>query len=166
VELASMREWFMYTNEMHRDVSLKERNFLEFVKNRARNLFQKMIEEKLVLPFEEIVKGYEEPEIREVLELGEKYLHRSLRGEAILTVGKTLHSIKRGRDGVVNVMPFTCMPGNITVAAMTQIEKDYPGFPILSLSYDDSHQANYLNKVRTFIARVKSYHKSKQKAIL
>ena len=166
VELASMREWFMYTNEMHRDVSLKERNFLEFVKNRARNLFQKMIEEKLVLPFEEIVKGYEEPEIREVLELGEKYLHRSLRGEAILTVGKTLHSIKRGRDGVVNVMPFTCMPGNITVAAMTQIEKDYPGFPILSLSYDDSHQANYLNKVRTFIARVKSYHKSKRKAIL
>ena len=161
VELASMREWFMYTNEMHKDASLEGGDWWEIIKNRIRNLFQEIIEKRLVSPFKEIVRGYEEPEIEEVLELGEKYLHRSLRGEAILTVGKTLHSIHRGRDGVVNVMPFTCMPGNITVAIMTQIEKDYPGFPILNLSYDGSHQANYLNKIRTFVSRVESYHKKK-----
>ncbi len=159
VELASMREWFMYTNEMHKEVSLGEKKWWEFIKNRTRNFFQEMIEKRLASPFGEIVKGYEEPEIEEILEMGEKYLHRSLRGEAILTVGKTLHSILRKRDGVVNVMPFTCMPGNITVAIMTQIEKDYPGFPILNLTYDGSHQANYLNKVRTFVYRVGAYHR-------
>jgi len=161
VELASMREWFMYTNEMYKVVSSKEENWWEFIKNRTRNLFQEMIEKRLVSPFKEIIRGYEEPEVKEILELGEKYLHRSLRGEAILTTGKTLHSIERGRDGVVNVMPFTCMPGNITVGVITQIEKDYPGFPILSLSYDGSHQSNYLNKIRTFVARVENYHKNK-----
>ena len=85
-----------------------------------------------------------------------------MRGEAILTVGKTLHSIKRGRDGVVNVMPFTCMPGNITWALSTQIEKDYANFPILNLSYDGSHQANYLNKIRTFVSQVEAHHKFKK----
>lgn len=162
VELASMREWFMYTNEMHKEVSLKGREWWEFIKNRTRNSFQEIIEKRLASPFKKIIKGYEEPKTEEVLEMAEKYLHRSLRGEAILTVGKILHSIHRKRDGVVNVMPFTCMPGNITVAATTQIEKDYPGFPILNLTYDGSHQANYLNKIRTFVYRVQAYHKGKK----
>jgi len=161
-ELASMREWFMYTNEMHKDVTWKEKDFMGIIKNRTRNLFQEIIEKRLEKPFKDIVKGFEEPHIEKIIELGEKYLHRSLRGEAILTVGKTLHSIKRGRDGVVNVMPFTCMPGNITWALSTQIEEDYAGFPILNLSYDGSHQANYLNKIRTFVSQVETYHKRKK----
>ena len=158
VELASMREWFMYTNEMHRETSLRERNFKEFIKNRLRNFFQEHIEKRLQSPFKPLLRGFEEPEIEEILELGEKYLPRSIRGEAILTIGKTLHAIKRYRDGVVNLMPFTCMPGNITWAISTQIEKDYPEFPILSLSYDGSYQANYLNKIRTFVSQVRGYH--------
>jgi predicted nucleotide-binding protein (sugar kinase/HSP70/actin superfamily) len=161
VELASWTEWFFYTNAIWKDISLSEGKWLESMKNRARNLAQRMIEKRLASPFKGIADGHQEPEIEEVIKLGEKYLHHSLRGEAILTVGKTLHSIKRGRDGVVNVMPFTCMPGNITVGVTTQIEKDYPRFPILNLTYDGSRQANYLNKIRTFVARVESYHKNK-----
>ena len=163
VELASMREWFMYTNETHRETSLRERSYGEFVKNRLKNLFQTLIEKRLESPFRSLVREFEEPEIEEILQLGENYLPRSIRGEAILTVGKTIHSIKRGRDGVVNVMPFTCMPGNITWAIFTQIEKDYPDFPMLSLSYDGSYQANYLNKIRTFVSQVRGYHQSRKK---
>lgn len=162
VELASMREWFMYTNETHREASLRERNFKDFIKNRLRNLFQELIEKRLESPFKPLLCGFEEPEIEEILELGENYLPRSIRGEAILTIGKTLHSIKRNRDGVVNLMPFTCMPGNITWAISTQIEKDYPDFPMLSLSYDGSYQANYLNKIRTFVSQVRDYHQSRK----
>lgn len=161
VELASMREWFMYTNQMYKELTWKEKDLLKLITNRIRNLFQEMIEKRLEKPFKDIIKGFEEPHIEEVLQLGEKYLDRSLRGEAILTVGKTLHSIERGRDGVVNVMPFTCMPGNIAWALSTQIEKEYANFPILNLSYDGSHQANYLNKIRTFVFQVETHHKRK-----
>ncbi|RLE14108.1 CoA activase [Candidatus Aerophobetes bacterium] len=163
VELASMREWFLYTNEMHKESSLKEGKFLEFLKNRIRNFYQEFIDRRLEEPFKELIEGFEEPEIEHILELGERYLHRSLRGEAILSVGKTLSSIERGRDGVVNVMPFTCMPGNLTAAITIQIERDFPEFPILSLSYDGSRQANYLNKIRTFVAQVEAYHQKKGK---
>jgi len=161
VELASMREWFMYTNQMHKELTWKEKDLVRLTTNRIRNLLQEIIEKRLEKPFKDIIKGFEEPHIGEVLQLGEKYLDRSLRGEAILTVGKTLHSIERGRDGVVNIMPFTCMPGNIAWALSTQIEKEYANFPILNLSYDGSHQANYLNKIRTFVFQVETYHKRK-----
>lgn len=161
VELASMREWFMYTNQMHKKLTWKEKDLPKLITNRIRNLFQEMIEKRLEKPFKDIIKGFEEPHIEEVLQLGEKYLDRSLRGEAILTVGKTIHSIERGRDGVVNVMPFTCMPGNIAWALSTQIEREYANFPILNLSYDGSHQANYLNKIRTFVFQVETRHKRK-----
>jgi len=162
VELASMREWFMYTNETSKEVSLKENKWWDFIKNRTRNLFQKYLEKRLASPFENLVKGFEEPDPEEILNLGDKYFDRSIRGEAILTIGKTLHSIKRGRDGVVNVMPFTCMPGNITMGIVEQIKKDYPDFPILNLSFDGSRQANYLNKLRTFVFQVENYHRAKK----
>jgi len=165
VELASMREWFFYTNEMHKESSLREGKFLEFMKNRIRNFFQEFIDKRLEEPFENLIRGFEEPDIEHILRLGEKYLHRSLRGEAILSVGKTLSSIERGRDGVINVMPFTCMPGNIVTAITTQIERDFPNFPILSLSYDGSRQANYLNKIRTFVAQVETYHEKKNYSV-
>ncbi len=161
VELASMREWFMYTNQMHKELTWKEKDLVKLTTSRIKGLFQEIIEKRLEKPFKNIIKGFEEPHIGEVLRLGEKYLDRSLRGETILTVGKTLHSIERGRDGVINIMPFTCMPGNIAWALSTQIEKEYANFPILNLSYDGSHQANYLNKIRTFVFRVETYHKRK-----
>jgi predicted CoA-substrate-specific enzyme activase len=163
VELASMREWFFYTNKMHRETSLRGGEFLNLVKNRVRNFFQELIDESLEKPFEDLIERFEEPDIERILSLGEKYLHRSLRGEAILSIGKILSSIEKGRDGAVNVMPFTCMPGNITTAVIARIEKDSPNFPIVSLSYDGSRQANYLNKVRTFAAQVETYHQRKAK---
>ena len=86
VELASMREWFFYTNEMYKETSLKEKKLLEFVKNRIRNLFQEHIEKQLEEPFHDLIKGFEEPPIEEIISFGEKYLHRSLRGEAILSL--------------------------------------------------------------------------------
>lgn len=162
VELASMREWFLYTNEMHKETSLKEGKFLDFLKNRLRNLYQEFIDKNLEEPFKDLTKEFEEADIEHILRLGEKYLHRSLRGEAILSVGKILNSIERGRDGAVNVMPFTCMPGNLTSAVMAQIEREFPDFPVLSLSYDGSRQANYLNKIRTFVAQVETYHQTKK----
>jgi len=162
IELASMREWFLYTNEMHKETSLKEGKFFEFIKNRLRNLYQEYIDRRLEEPFKDFLEGFEEPDIEHILELGEKYLHRSLRGEAILSVGKILSSIEKERDGAVNVMPFTCMPGNLTAAVVAQIEREFPDFPILSLSYDGSRQANYLNKIRTFVAQVETYHQRKK----
>ena len=161
VELASMREWFLYTNEMHKETSLQERKLSDYFKNRARNLFQEIVEKKLEEPFKNLIQGFEEPSTEEILQLGEKYVHRSLRGESILSIGKIIHSIKRGRDGAVNVMPFTCMPGNLVSAIATKIEKGYPGFPLLSLSYDGSPQANYLNKIRTFVSQAENYHQKK-----
>jgi len=122
---------------------------------------REIIEKKLEEPFKELIEGFEELPIEEILDLGEQYIHRSLRGEAILSIGKIIHSIKGGRDGVVNVMPFTCMPGNLVSAVTIRIEKDYPGFPLLSLSYDGSHQANYLNKIRTFVSQAENYHRKK-----
>ena len=166
VELASMREWFFYTNKMHREVSLREKKLLDLVKNRVKNFFQQSIEKSLENPFDKVIEGFEEPNIEDLLTFGGKYLHHSLRGEAILSIGKILSSIERERDGAVNVMPFTCMPGSITKAVIGRIEKDFPNFPLLTLSYDGSRQANYLNKIRTFAVQVETYHERISESVL
>ena len=53
----------------------------------------------------------------ESVHAAEGYLRRDLEGEAVLTVGGSLHEHRQGRvDGVVSVGPLECMPNKISEA--------------------------------------------------
>jgi hypothetical protein len=70
--------------------------------------------------------------------------------ETCLSVSGILASAKAGYDGVVNVYPFTCMPGNTTSAiirpALTKL-----GIPYLEYPCDGSFQPGREAAIRTFM---------------
>ena len=58
------------------------------------------------------LRSLHEPSIEQTLRRAAPYIHHSFEGEAVLSVGKAIDYINRGVSGIVNVMPFTCMPGH------------------------------------------------------
>ncbi|MEO0095957.1 MAG: acyl-CoA dehydratase activase [candidate division WOR-3 bacterium] len=157
VSLPSIAEWFFYTN------FTRIRNCLWF-KQVRRAIFTKSFNYYMGWRQRYIYKilGLEpEPEIKEILRLAEKYIHSSFEGEAILSVGKTIEFIKENFSGVINVMPFTCMPGNIVTTIYKGIKDDYTEFPLLSLSFDGV--ANTIDELRleTFVEQAKKFSLSK-----
>uniref|UniRef100_A0A7C4THL2 CoA activase n=1 Tax=candidate division WOR-3 bacterium TaxID=2052148 RepID=A0A7C4THL2_UNCW3 len=151
VALPSIGEWFFYTN------FTRERNCIWFRQFR-RAIFTKLFDRYMQWRQRYIYKilGLEpEPEIAHLLDLAKKYIHPSFEGEAILSVGKTIEFIKNGFCGVINVMPFTCMPGNIVTTIYKAIKDDYPEIPLLSLPFDGI--ANTLDELRleTFVTQAK-----------
>jgi predicted nucleotide-binding protein (sugar kinase/HSP70/actin superfamily) len=72
-------------------------------------------------------------------------------------VGKTIEYIAEGYAGVVNVMPFTCMPGNIVTAIYRGLREKYPGFPLFVLAFDGVDHAVDTMRLETFVNQARDY---------
>jgi predicted nucleotide-binding protein (sugar kinase/HSP70/actin superfamily) len=85
------------------------------------------------------------------------YLSVNIGGEAILSVGKGIDLIKSGASGVINAMPFTCMPGNTVTALSRSIREDYPDFPWLNISYEGLEDTGEGIRLEAFVHQVTEY---------
>jgi predicted nucleotide-binding protein (sugar kinase/HSP70/actin superfamily) len=76
--------------------------------------------------------------------------------EASLSIPGILHCARNGYNGVVNVYPFTCMPGTTTSAVVRPIMHEL-GFPFLDTPFDDSIQPNRETTIRTFMYQARQH---------
>ena len=76
--------------------------------------------------------------------------------EACLSVAGILHFAKEGYNGVVNVYPFTCMPGTTTSAIVKPLIRERR-FPYLDVPCDGSSQPNREAAVRTFMYQARQH---------
>ncbi|HID32280.1 MAG TPA: hypothetical protein EYP24_02755 [bacterium (Candidatus Stahlbacteria)] len=94
-----------------------------------------------------------EPKIDEILDLARPYLHDTFEGEAITSIGKAIDFIKHGALGIINVMPFTCMPGNVVSILLKRVKDDF-NVPILSIAYDGLHHPTDRIRFQAFITNL------------
>lgn len=151
--LPSIGEWFFYTNLTR----IKNcRWFHQYRRALFTTLFNKYMEWRQRKIYSIIGLNPEEKSIT-LLNYADKYLDPSFEGEAILTIGKTIECIRDSFSGVVNVMPFTCMPGNIVTTLYKAIKDDYPDFPLFVLSLDGLDHAVDSMRLETFVSQARNY---------
>ena len=88
------------------------------------------------------------------------YLDSSYEGEAVLSLGKSGDMWKKGAGGVINVMPFTCMPGTIVNALMKRFREDHRGMPFLPMAMDGQEQAGSRIRLEAFMHQVSMFSKN------
>lgn len=156
VDITSFTEWISFTTEMYRRDSIRTRSAKDLLNALIKDLFQKK-DEKQVLKFIHNGLNVEiDSPIKEVLQYVDPYLPISVGGEAMPAMAKAIELIKKGYSGIVNTMPFTCMPGNIIVAISSEIVEDLDGIPWLNMAYDGSDGDHDLVKLGAFAESVKS----------
>ncbi len=92
---------------------------------------------------------------REVIEEGSRYVHPSFGGEPICSMGKAQDFWRRRLDGIVNVIPFNCMPGNVVVMLSQAFRREHDNIPFLNLDYDGFVDASRDAKIVSFMSQVK-----------
>jgi predicted CoA-substrate-specific enzyme activase len=153
VALPSIGEWFLYLN------FTRVRNCRWFRQHR-RMIFTKIFDQYSKYRQKKIFKILgvrQESSIAKLLGYAQPYMHSTLEGEAVLTVGKTVDFIKDNFSGVVNVMPFTCMPGNTVTTIYKKIKEDYPDFPLFNLSVDGLDHAVDAMRMETFVTQARRW---------
>ena len=92
---------------------------------------------------------------RNISKIASPYLPHNPGGEAQASVAKTILYAKEGFDGVINIYPFTCMPGLISNAVLINVSKDYD-IPVLNLSIDEhTGKAGFYTRLEAFIDLLK-----------
>ncbi|MBN1436991.1 MAG: hypothetical protein JW936_07940 [Sedimentisphaerales bacterium] len=157
VNLAGFAEWLYYTNHTRRLMAKRWNDYSLLIQNIVKNSLQHRIEKRLAKPLEARFGPLAEGDIRDVIELGNDYIHESFEGEAILSVGKMVEMHHHGAAGAVNVMPFTCMPSTIVSAIGRQVSKDTHGMPILNISYDGQQDPTLQTRLEAFIHQVRTF---------
>ncbi len=164
VWLPPISEWFLYLNFTARRYSLRNKRFGAFWRTYVTELVQKRDEHKLDKIFNGSLVNHPEPSIPETLREAKPYLDDSFEGEAVLSIGKCGDYVKKGVSGLINVMPFTCMPGTIVGAVMKRYREDHNNIPFLNMAYDGQEETSTLTRLEAFIHQARQYQRQMGKS--
>lgn len=76
--------------------------------------------------------------------------------ETPLSIGGALEFVHEGFNGVVNLFPFTCMPGTMASAVLNPLLNEMK-VPYLEASYDGTIQTNREIAIRTFVRQARQH---------
>jgi len=107
---------------------------------------------KATLPY---MHGFEDIPAAQIVSYGKKYIRHYIGGEAIVSIGKAVDFAKRGLDGLVNIIPFNCMPGITVDGFIPRFRKEYNNLPFITIEYDGFQDISREIRIDTFVAQVK-----------
>ncbi|WP_347487508.1 CoA protein activase [Desulfoscipio sp. XC116] len=80
-----------------------------------------------------------------------KYLGHSVGGHGLETVGSTVLYAERGYDGVIQLLPFTCMPEIVAQSILPRVSTEL-GIPVMTLIVDEqSGEAGLVTRLEAFV---------------
>ncbi len=159
--LATFGEWIFYLNAMSIRRYMKERKFLAAAKDALKRFSQLRIEDHYAGPFKKYLRTLHEPSTNELLRLSGPYIPGTFEGETVVSIGKSVDLAHRGASGIINAMPFGCMPGTIVAGVMHAVKKEYD-MPFITLPYDGTESSGKEMLLEAFMdqARVKALRMS------
>ncbi|MDI6783513.1 MAG: acyl-CoA dehydratase activase-related protein, partial [bacterium] len=155
VTVAPMLEWILYTNFTHKQYRINERQYLNYFGVLIQDWVQKNDEHRYARIFSHDLPGAIEPDTDTIVGYAEAYLHPDFEGEAILSIGKSVDYIRSGIQGIVNAIPFTCMPGTIVHGIAKRLKQHYPAIPFLTIAYDGTEIAATQTQLEAFMFQAK-----------
>jgi predicted nucleotide-binding protein (sugar kinase/HSP70/actin superfamily) len=95
--------------------------------------------------------NYNENHEEKMKKLAGEYLRRDVGGDAIESVGDTVAASDCGSDGIIHLLPFTCMPEIISQNILHKVAKER-NIPVLSLILDEfTGKAGFVTRLEAFI---------------
>jgi predicted CoA-substrate-specific enzyme activase len=148
--LASVEEWVYYANFLDLKHSLVQGKYSSVAGSLVTRYLQQHAEHRYTKYFKGHLRTLAEPSTSAVLKKAAPYVHHSFEGETILSIGKAVDFVGRGAHGVVNTMPFGCMPGTIVTALMRAVSRDF-GLPVINIAYDGTASSTNEIQIEAFM---------------
>ncbi len=119
-------------------------------------IMQKRHEHNITKSFQRHIDLREDYPVGEMMKLAFEYLPIDFKGEAILSVGKAIEMTLEGASGIVNAMPFNCMPGTVVSSLSKKVSEDLGGIPWLNISYEGLRDSGEDTRLEAFADQVRA----------
>jgi len=92
-----------------------------------------------------------ETHLERAFRMAKPYLMRDIGGDALECISDVLYAEEKGKDGIIHISPFTCMPEIMSQNIFPKMREEV-GIPILSLIMDEqTGKAGYLTRLEAFV---------------
>lgn len=156
--MAPFGEWINYSTIRFIRDSRWKGNLKNLLKAKVQLFFQKALEKKITGSLESIFKLTREVEVEEMLENCGEFIHKDYDGDPPLAIGSAVLLAEKQIAGVVNILPFTCMPGTINCTVSHNLRQKYHGLPWENFAYDGTDNIGVDTRFEAFMFQVKDYH--------
>jgi predicted nucleotide-binding protein (sugar kinase/HSP70/actin superfamily) len=90
------------------------------------------------------------------------FLNRDIGGDAIESIGDSVYAGNQDKDGVVHLLPFTCLPEIMTQNILPNIRSEND-IPVLSLILDEQMgRAGFVTRLEAFVDLIRRRRRQKQ----
>ncbi|MDD5426875.1 MAG: hypothetical protein PHN52_10385 [candidate division Zixibacteria bacterium] len=159
VWLATFSEWPLYTSWTYRNDSKINHHVKDFISGSLQVWTQKYYEHRLLRQFGRHFKIRHDYPVEKILKYAQNYISLDYKGEAVLTIGKAMEMAARGASGIVNAMPFNCMPGTVVSSLSRKLSEDLKGIPWLNISYEGLRDSGEETRLEAFADQVFSFNR-------
>ncbi|GBE58281.1 2-hydroxyglutaryl-CoA dehydratase, D-component [bacterium BMS3Abin01] len=109
-----------------------------------------------------IIYGYPKKDIEKK---AEPFLDQNVGGEGRETIGSIVMFAERGFDGIIQLLPFGCMPENIATSIIPRVQQEHD-IPVLTLAFDEqTGRAGVITRVEAFLDLLAARRRSKAGAL-
>ncbi|UCD95285.1 MAG: CoA activase [Candidatus Zixiibacteriota bacterium] len=165
VKLATFAEWINYTSYTYKLDSIYEKRWKDVIKGVLQEFCQHRDELRIIRSFRKHYPIDPEPPVSNTIRLASPYLSVDVRGEAVLTIGKAVEFAHDGASGIINCMPFNCMPGTIVTSLSRKVSHDIGDVPWLNISYEGLKDTGEETRLEAFVDQAKNMHSLKPEHI-
>ena len=145
-------EWINYIAHCRREACRFEKDYKGYFGEIISDIVQRYDAYRLTRVFKGKVRRFlKDASIKELIRKGKPYIDDSYRGDPVLSMGKAVEYVEEGFDGIINVIPFHCMPGTVVNGVLERFIKDRENIPCLKLSFDGQEQTNEETRLEAFM---------------
>ena len=154
-----MEEWLDYIDHQRkrRNRLHLEGGWRDWARQKLTEIVQENVAEPIRKEFDSSIESFtRELTTQEIIDKGKNYLTPAVEGEAILSMGRVVEYAEHGFDGIVNVIPFGCMPGTIVSLLLHQFRHDY-GLPVLNVVVEGTKDPGRDIRFEAFIQQCREH---------
>jgi predicted CoA-substrate-specific enzyme activase len=120
--------------------------------------WQHFEEHRLYKPFEDYFQIYPEPGVQELEDLAEPYVDEIIENEIVISMGKARWLVEsQGINGIINLIPFTCLLGTPIAAMLKSLKSDYPNTAVTTFKFDGAEDVNIRTRLEAFMHQARQY---------
>ncbi len=164
--MAPMAEWINYSTIRYIRDSRWKGNIRDLYKAKIQLFFQKIIERRITNSISDLYHLANEIEVEEMLESCNEFIPKDYDGDPPLAVGSSNLLAGKQIDGVVNILPFTCLPGTINSTVSQDLRNKHNGLPWENFAYDGDDNIGLDTRFEAFMHQVYNYYSRKKEYAL
>lgn len=160
VWVAPMLEWFYFTVWGAQTRARRDGRVKDWIVALLSKGVQRFEEARMLRPLQHMLTHPHESPVAELMANVRPYYEPLLGTEAALSIGKSVDFARRGLCGVINLLPFSCMPGIIVTGLAEAIRADHRHIPWLDVIYDAQGGTNLQTRLEAFMFQARQFQRA------